>query len=128
MTILVRQWFLKQVGRIVARCWIGGARDTAVGRVLRLMRKCFGEVLMIEEISLCLLRIIFSIAWVLTGRHLDGCPVFALSASFLSFVYHCAHAGSPSSEVMLSGHYSMIGTDACLFSEERRTGEEQSQR
>lgn len=43
-----------------------------------LMRKCFG-VSMIEEILLCLMRIIFSVAWVGTGRHLDGCPVFALS-------------------------------------------------
>lgn len=70
---------------------------------------------MIEEILLCLLRIIFSIAWVLTGRHLDGCPVFT---SFLSW-YHCAHDGSPSSEVMLSGHYSMIGTDSCLCFQRR---------
>ena len=49
-----------------------------------LMRKCFG-VSMIEEILLCLMRIIFSIAWVGTGRRLDGCPVFALSTSLLGW-------------------------------------------
>lgn len=92
---------------------------TLVGCILRLMRKCFGGVLMTEEILLCLLRIIFSIAWVLTGRQLDGCPVFALSTSFLSW-HPCALNGSPSLEVMLSGHYSVIGTYSCLFSDKRK--------
>lgn len=71
-----------------------------------LMRKCFGVVPMIKDISLCLRRIIFSTTWVVTSRHLDGCPVFAL--------HLCVYDGTPSLEVMSGGHYCMLSTDSYL--------------
>lgn len=74
---------------------------------------------MIEEVLLCLLKIIFSIAWVVTGRHLAGCPCFAPSTSFLSW-YHCGNDGSPSLEVMSGGHYYMIDSDSVLFRKKGR--------
>lgn len=78
-----------------------------------LMRKCFGIVPMIKDISLCLRRIIFSTAWVVTGRHLDGCLVFALNTLLLG-CYLCVYNGTPSLEVMSGGHYCMLSTDSYL--------------
>lgn len=71
-----------------------------------LMRKCFGGVPMIEEILLCLMKIIFSIAWVVTGRHLDGCTVSALNSAFFS--WYCSVSDGSPMEVMSSGHYCVI--------------------
>lgn len=76
-----------------------------------LMRKCFGGVLMIEEILLCLLRITFSIAWVVTGWHWDGCPV---SAQVLHVRAGAAvHMVGASLEGRLSRHHDVMGTDSC---------------
>lgn len=74
---------------------------------------------MIEKVLLCLLKIIFSIAWVVTGRHLAGCPCFALSTSFLRW-HHCGNYGNPSLEVMSDGHYYMIDSDSVMFREKDR--------
>lgn len=77
-----------------------------------LMRTCFGGDLMTEEILLCPLRVTFSIAWAVTGWHLDRCPVFAQGLHFRAGAV--LHMMGASLEGRLSRHYDMVGTDSCL--------------
>lgn len=79
------------------------------------MRECFGGVPMIEEVLLCLLKVIFSIAWVVTGRHLAGCPGFALSTFHFWVGTICGYDGSPSLGVRSNGHCYMMDTDYYLY-------------